>query len=212
MKRRSSTKPRGATSYKETAFGIIPRSKLLHLEIEGTKRGLGFIRQLILKHPEMKITPDLILSIHRESFGWIFPDWAGEYRNIRVEFSGKEAALPYRIPEMMINLCGDLSERIKYLDPLAEGFIEEIVELSAWFQHRFVLIHPFQDYNGRTARMITTLILLTFNLPPIEIKAESGLDRKNYLKAMHEADEGNYKKLKTLIEKALKESFTKITK
>ncbi|HEX9059757.1 MAG TPA: hypothetical protein VF941_06235 [Clostridia bacterium] len=32
--RKSSTKPQGATSYKETAFGIIPRDKLLKLEIE----------------------------------------------------------------------------------------------------------------------------------------------------------------------------------
>lgn len=30
----SGTKPQGATSYKETAFGVIPRAKLLQLEIE----------------------------------------------------------------------------------------------------------------------------------------------------------------------------------
>ena len=29
-------------------------------------------------------------------------------------------------------------------------FIVEVVKLLAWFQHRFVYIHPFQDYNGRT--------------------------------------------------------------
>ena len=33
----------GETSYKETAFGIIPRSKLIPLEIEGIKgRGILF--------------------------------------------------------------------------------------------------------------------------------------------------------------------------
>ena len=35
---KTSTKPEGATSYKETSFGIIPRSKLLKLEIEGTNK------------------------------------------------------------------------------------------------------------------------------------------------------------------------------
>ena len=33
----------GETSYKETAFGIIPRSKLIPLEIEGTKRAWDFV-------------------------------------------------------------------------------------------------------------------------------------------------------------------------
>lgn len=41
--KKSSTKPKGATSYKQTAFGIIPRQKLLQLELEGTKMGLEFI-------------------------------------------------------------------------------------------------------------------------------------------------------------------------
>ena len=35
-------KIKGETSYKETSSGIISRSKLLKLEIEGTKKGLDF--------------------------------------------------------------------------------------------------------------------------------------------------------------------------
>ena len=35
---KSNTKPKGATSYENTAFGIISRSKLLKLELEGTRR------------------------------------------------------------------------------------------------------------------------------------------------------------------------------
>ena len=92
-----STKPKGATSYKETAFGIIPRSKLLRLELGGTKKGLD----LIAKVYGQEITPDLILKVHKESFGWIFPTWAGKYRTVRVEFSGKEAVLPHQIPELI---------------------------------------------------------------------------------------------------------------
>lgn len=36
-------KKRGETSYKQTAFGIIPRSKLIPLEIEGIKRAWDFV-------------------------------------------------------------------------------------------------------------------------------------------------------------------------
>ena len=82
----------------------------------------------------------------------------------------------------MINYCVDLKERLRNLKPDDENYIEKVVELLAWFQHRFVWIHPFQDYNGRVARMLTIFILLILKLPPVEIKAETGRDRKNTLK------------------------------
>lgn len=80
MNKSTSTKPKGATSYKETAFGIIPRAKLLKLELEGTKKGL----ELITNVHDLEITPELIIQLHKEAFGWIFLDWAGKYRTIRV--------------------------------------------------------------------------------------------------------------------------------
>ncbi len=206
---KSSTKPKGATTYKETAFGILSHSKLLTLELEGTKRGLEMISRLLSQSGKVEITSQLILDIHKQSFGWIFPDWAGKYRTIRVEFSGKEAVLPNQIPELVANLCADLKERLSHIDTTTEDYIDMVVELLAWFQHRFVWIHPFQDYNGRIARMLTVLILLSLGLPPIEIKAETGRDRKNYLEAMYAADEGDFSKLERLIGNALNESLTK---
>jgi len=204
---KTSTKPKGATTYKETAFGIIPRQDLLKLELEGTKKGLAFVGKNYTK----EITPEVITKIHHEAFGWIFPAWAGKYRLIRVEFSGKEPVQPHQIPELVLNLCADLKERLNNLDKSDELFIENVVGLLAWFQHRFVWIHPFQDYNGRVARMLTIFILLKLGLPPIEIKAEGDLDRQKYLEAMYVTDEGNYEKLEKLIESALNESFVKIS-
>ncbi|MBI5356751.1 Fic family protein [Candidatus Collierbacteria bacterium] len=209
MIKNSSSKPKGATSYKETAFGIIPRSKLLNLELEGTKRGLEFIYRLVERYPATEITSKIILKIHQESFGWIFPSWAGKYRTIRVEFSGKEAISSYQISELIINLCAGLKERLKGLNSTSDKYPEEIIELLAWFQHRFVWIHPFQDYNGRVARMLTILILLILGLPPVEIMAGTGSDREKYLNAMYSADEGDYSKLEDLLGKALRESLAK---
>jgi len=202
--KKSSTKPKGATSYKKTAFGIIPRPKLLLLELEGTKKGLEFIG----KSYTQELTPQLILKIHETAFAWIFPDWAGKYRTIRVEYSGKEAPLPHLVPTLISNLCADFAERLKYLD---KNNVGKLIELLAWFQHQFVWIHPFQDYNGRLTRMLTTLILLQLGLPPIEIKADTKQDRDNYLKAMYKADEGDYSKLERLIKQALTESLDKAT-
>ncbi|MEK7451061.1 MAG: Fic family protein, partial [Patescibacteria group bacterium] len=164
---RTSTKPKGATSYKDTAFGILPRSKLIKLEIEGTKKGLEYLYNLFKREKEVRITPELIIKLHEVSFGWIFPKWAGKYRKIQVS-------------------------------------------LLAWFQHQFVFIHPFQDYNGRIARMLTILILLILHVPPIELTAKTEGDRKRYILAMQQADEGNFNLLEKLIGQALAESLDRI--
>src|SRR3990172_6392218 len=113
---KSSTRPKGATTYKETAFGILSHSKLLTLELEGIKKGLEMISRLLFQGEGVEITSQLILDIHKQSFGWIFPDWAGKYCTVRVEFSGREAVSPHQIPELISNLCSDLKERLTHIN------------------------------------------------------------------------------------------------
>lgn len=210
---KSKTKPKGATSYKDTAFGILPRSELIKLEVKGIKKGLEHLYNLFKREKEVQITPKLITKLHEVSFGWIFPKWAGKYRRIQVIFSGKEALPYYRVQELTLNLCQNLEERLKHLPkPNEKDYILQIISLLAWFQHQFVFIHPFQDYNGRTARMLTILILLILNVPAIELKAEKETDRKRYILAMQKADEGDFNLLEKLMGQALAESFDRIEK
>lgn len=62
------------------------------------------------------------------------------------------------------------------------------VVLAAIFHYKFVRIHPFDDGNGRVARLLLNYILLKNNFPPIVIKSN---DKKNYLSALHQADLGD---------------------
>lgn len=199
-----STKPFGATSFKSTAFGIIPREQLLSFEIEGTKRGLEHVESLIRQSSKTEINSELIKELHAISFGWIFPDWAGTFRTIPVTYSDKEAPAFYQIPELTKNLCEDLKVQLRYLPSDTDPqYIDAVISLLAWFQHRFVYIHPFQDYNGRISRMLTILLLLRLHLPAIEISIETEADRKRYLKAMQSGDEGDLTKLQELLGNAL---------
>ncbi|MEL7193984.1 MAG: Fic family protein [Bacteroidota bacterium] len=59
---------------------------------------------------------------------------------------------------------------------------------AASFHYRFVRIHPFDDGNGRVARLIMNYILLENGYPPIIIRTE---DNKNYLLALRRADAGD---------------------
>lgn len=112
----------------------------------------------------------------------------------------------------MNNLCDDLEERLKHIPSIEdeERFLAEVISLLAWFQHQFVWIHPFKDYNGRVARLLTNLLTLNFGLPTLEIKAETGADRQRYIKTMIAADNHDYSKLEHLIADALRESLEKV--
>lgn len=65
-----------------------------------------------------------------------------------------------------------------------------VQEVAAYLHYRFVCIHPFDDGNGRVARLLMNYVLLKNNLPPVIIKSA---DKANYLLALNKADTGDIK-------------------
>ena len=59
------------------------------------------------------------------------------------------------------------------------------VELAALFHYRYIRIHPFEDGNGRIARLLMNYILLRFGYPMIVIRSKN---KKKYLEALGKAD------------------------
>ena len=57
------------------------------------------------------------------------------------------------------------------------------IEKAAWIHAEFVKIHPFQDGNGRTARLIMNYFLLTHGMPPTSIKRKN---RQEYFVSLEE--------------------------
>jgi len=134
------------TSYKETKFGILPRSMVIPLEIKGVKIGMTKLAQLA--HDRAKLDLRLIKLIHKISFEKILIEKAGVFRNVQVVYSGKEAPQFTQVPILMQDLCDDIEYQISNLpDAGSNVYIEDVVRLLANFQHRFIVIHPFVDYN-----------------------------------------------------------------
>lgn len=62
------------------------------------------------------------------------------------------------------------------------------VIIAAWAHHAFTLIHPFQDGNGRIARLIASLTLIRGNLFPFTVKRD---EKVKYINALESADTNN---------------------
>lgn len=59
---------------------------------------------------------------------------------------------------------------------------------AAFMHYKFVLIHPFDDGNGRVSRLLMNYHLVKNEYPPLIVKSA---DKQNYLYALNQADAGN---------------------
>ena len=90
-------------------------------------------------------------------------------------------ATPEETPAKMADLMDWYAEKIEDAD------VNPIL-IAAEFHYKFITIHPFDDGNGRTARILMNFILMKFGYPPVIIKTE---DKANYFAALQLADTGN---------------------
>jgi Fic family protein len=75
---------------------------------------------------------------------------------------------------------------------------------AAWFHHRFTQIHPFQDGNGRVARLLASLILIKAGWFPLVVKRD---DKVKYIEALEAADAGSLEALVSFFAKAQRRAF-----
>lgn len=69
--------------------------------------------------------------------------------------------------------------------------------------YEFVKIHPFNNGNGRTGRILLNLVAMKFGYKPLELYKREGESRKVYIQSMKRADKGNFELLDSLIRQEL---------
>ena len=125
-------------------------------------------------------------------------DWKDEPNGIPGEI---EFCPPFSVDAEMVKLLQMYSEYE------ATGVSPEV--LAAWLHHRFILIHPFSDGNGRVARCLATLVLLKPKRFPLVVTRD---DKPAYIAALREADAGNLSPMVKLFSdlqaKAIREAFS----
>jgi Fic family protein len=89
-----------------------------------------------------------------------------------------EYASPEETPALMTDLVNwyNAAEQEGKLSP---------VELAALFHYRYIRIHPFEDGNGRIARLMVNFILTRHDYPMIVVRSRK---KSAYLEALHQAD------------------------
>ena len=190
-------------SYGETKalilFGITAQGKPLkdHFEITGHNEAINWILEVV--DQGRPLTENFIRELHKlilkepYEIDTVSPDGLPTKKTINVgsyktspnhvkTVTGEifRFATPEETPVKMHDLVKSYNEKSK------EEGVNPII-LAARFHYDYIRIHPFDDGNGRTARILMNFILLSFKYPPVIVKTE---DKHNYFAALRQADAG----------------------
>lgn len=178
-------------------FGITAQGKPLkdHFEVTGHNEAINWVLDLV--KGETELTEVFIRELHtlllkESSYKEAkTPDGKPTRRKIEV---GKYKSQPNHV----ITVTGETfyfatpEETPAKMQELVEWFRTERekpdvnpIILAALFHYRFIRIHPFDDGNGRVARILMNFILMQFGYPPVIIKTE---DKENYYAVLRLAD------------------------
>ena len=118
-------------------------------------------------------------NLHRLVVQRSRPAIAGRYadlpRYVRTETGRYEFPSPAEIPPLM----GDFAQWL--------GAAPETPPVAFTAHRRLVDIHPFNDGNGRTARLLMNLILIRGGYPPIAVRPQ---DRTAHIRTLQQAQAG----------------------
>ncbi len=131
-----------------------------HMEAVGHKDALDYVRQ-VAASPD-PIRENDVRQIHGLVTGRVDPLAAGRYADRQRLITGTSYVPP--TPAAVVPLMGDLGRWLAKASATAETAMEA--------HERLVTIHPFEDGNGRTGRLLMNLVLLRGGYPPVVIGPE----------------------------------------
>lgn len=142
-----------------------------HLEAINHSEAISLIYDLVSR--SASLNEYHTLQLHALILRGINSTYAGKYRNVNVRITGSDhiPPEPYLVPKLMEDYFQYYLRNKSSLHP---------VILAAEMHERLVSIHPFIDGNGRTARLIMNLILLSSGYPIAILKGDLASRRMYY--------------------------------
>ena len=161
-------------------------------ELEAKGIALAELHVLALD-TETSISTTLILQIHKIAFGHLY-DWAGKWRTTNITVGQLEPPQPHQVIQLMYQFTDNLDFKISIAKTR-----EEHIDALLFAHYEFIRIHPFNNGNGRTGRILMNLVAMKFGYKPLVLYYREGESRKVYIDAMKAVDKGDIEPLRSLI-------------
>ncbi len=178
--------------------GITAKGKTLkdHLDIKGHNEAIHLLLSIVKEargfsevdirtlHKMILVEPYETNAVNTEGLPTKKQILLGEYKKMPNSVKTRTGEMHYYAsPE---DTPIKMAELMNWYNEAKENSAIHPLVLAAVFHHEFVAIHPFDDGNGRMARILMNLILLQKNFPVVVVKKD---DRNNYYSVLSQADE-----------------------
>ena len=148
------------------------------VEVLGLHEATQFARRLAddFAHDLMPIRETDVRSLHQMTVPT--ERFAGRYRRIEVGIGGSEHQ-----PPSVLDVPQQMSELVAWTNAASAPPALAASVVHSWL----TIIHPFEDGNGRVARLLANIVLLRANWSALIVRAS---DRLQYLDALASSDGG----------------------
>ncbi len=141
-----------------------------------TKSFILELHQLILKHQDFTIAINTLGETVR------VPLLKGKFKEHSNNPKRSDGTIYEYCPPIHVN--AEIDNLIKIYNELEIKKVHPLI-ISSWFHHSFTQIHPFQDGNGRIARLLTSLIQIKHHLFPLNVLRN---EKSKYITSLEKAD------------------------
>ena len=146
------------------------------------------------KYSDKIITKNTILSVHKDLTKDLLknPEYEGKFRDTRVFIGNLHTKKINYIPPDAYKVPGLIDELLDWLNNSTDEMYPVII--AGILHYELVRIHPFIDGNGRTSRLMATLILSIhkFNIDNyFTLDEYYNQDRQAYVDALKSADKNH---------------------
>lgn len=177
--------------------GLIPANITTQMELNEWEQSNILEAELQLnksrREPAEILDMLFIKEVHRRMFGKTWK-WAGDFRQTNKNIGSDWTMISVGLK----NLLDDIQYQIKYPS-------NKIDQIATRFHHRLVFLHPFANGNGRHARLVTDLLLMSLGQSRFSWGSKnlsgSSIVRREYIDALRAADSQNYQPLLDFVRK-----------
>ena len=169
-------------------LGLKTIDEIALAEFEGFLKAEIILTENITQRTKFNIA--YILKIHKMALSHLYT-FAGKYRDVNMSKGGFPFAASKFLPETMKSFDNEVLQRLpnKYSDK------EELIKDIAIVHGELLVIHPFREGNGRTARMLANLMSRKQGFNSLQFEKVGTKEFEFYVAAVQKSAEKDYDKM-----------------
>lgn len=159
----------------------------------------GFLKAEIIFSEKLtsrtKFNVNYIKKLHKTALGHLY-SFAGSFRDVNMSKGGFPFASARFLPKTMVEFENEILINLPNQYSSKEALIFDLARVHG----ELLVIHPFREGNGRTARILSNLMVFKQGFDPLKFEMINDSRFDQYVKAVQSCTKKDYSKMEKIME------------